>query len=533
MNKNDIKKIIISIAFIVFLVMFFLLWKNINDNKRIKSISIVKNIVKEKYNSVYYKENSKYIYTLNKENGFIYDVFDLHGNKLYSINSNKELNIIKVMKKYYIIYDQEYRLFNDKNNEIVSGSVIEGINEYLIRIDDRIINYNNEELFKDIHTVTTFSNNKYINLNNYYLINKKGDVIEENVFVNKEIKNNSITDYLIIKKGEKYYTFFISLDKIIGDGFDSYYIDNNVLIKKDNTIYKIYKTGLRKKINTISNKIVNNYYINDKYLLENKLFVTSKKTNYFGVIDLKSNKFTKITKSKINSIKKIDNNNYCISIKNGNIIFNVESNKIVIKKDYDLDNSLVFKNKYITTKSDNKYILYDNKDNIVATSDKQILIKSKIIAGKVNDEIVLYNIKDKSKLLLNKVIVNKNNYYYDNNKVYDLNFDLIAKSDLLIFNNNSIVYQKDKKIIIDNRKENKKYYYNLIDGEEVVNNNIKDIIIIENSNYIKVLDKKGDLLKKIRNKKITNYYISKNGFIILITSYDNGKDIYYGSYLAE
>ena len=532
MNKNDIKKLIFSIVFIVFLILFFLFGKNINDNKKIKKITIVKNIVKEKYDNVYYKKDSKYIYTLNRNNGFSYDIFDLHGNRIYSIHSDKELNIIKIMKKYYILYDKEYYLFNDRNEEIASGSVIEGINEYLIKIDNRIINYKNEVLFNDVYDITTFDNNNYLNINNYYLVNKKGEIIEDNTLVYKEINNNSFTDFLIIKKGNKYYTFFINLDKVIGDGFDSYNVGKNILIRNNGTIYKIYKTGLRKKYITISNEIINDYIIDKKYILVDKAFVTRKKDNSFGVIDLKTKKYIKITKNQVKSLKKIDKNNYLIK-SNYNILFNIKKNKTIIKTKNSLDNIVLFNNDYKTVKKSDKYILFDKNWKEVYESDKQIIINKDIIAGKIENEFCYYNINNKTKKILNKALINNNTYFYNNGIVYDDKFKKIIKSNMIIFNKNSIMYLDKKKITFDYIIEKKKYTYDLLKGEEIVNNNLSDIILIESDNYLKILDDKGDILKKIRNRKIVNYYYTENGYIIIITSLENDKNIYYGSYIAE
>ncbi|MBO6194992.1 MAG: hypothetical protein J6O56_01450 [Bacilli bacterium] len=535
MNKNSIKKLIISIVFIVFLIMFFLFEKNINDNKSVGKISIVKSIVKEKYDRVFFDENSKYIYTLKKDDHYIYDVFDLHGNKLYSIKSNKELNIIKTMKKYYITYDGLYHLYNSENDELKTGKVIEGINDYLIKIDNSIINYNNETIFSDIHDLKTYCNDRYLNINNYYLTNKKGEILLENTVITDEIKNNYLTDYLIVKKNNKYYTFFINIDKIIGDGFEQYSLDNNeALILNNNTIYKIYNTGLRKKEKTISKEIVNNYFLKKDYIMKNNIFAIEKTNNYFGILNLNNNKFTKITNKSVNSIKKIDNNNFIIKTDNNNYVFNIKSKRIILKTKKDINSILIFNNNYKTIRNKNEYTLFDNKDKEIITLDKQIVIKEKIKAGNIENEFYLYNIKKKSKNLFNKKIIDKKVYYYNDNGVYNEDFIIKYKSDIIILDDQKIVYKKDDELIINNKKENKVYNYSLIDGEEVINiKNFGKILILENSNYIKILDDKGNSLKKIKNKNLINYYSSESGHIIIITGKRIDGNYYYGSYLAE
>ena len=535
MNKNSIKKLIISIVFIVFLIMFFLVGKNINDNKNIKKISIVKNIVKEKYDKVFFDKESKYLYTLKKDDGYIYSVFDLHGNKLYNINSKNELNIIKVMKKYYIVYDEKYHLYTSDNEEITSGSVIEGINEYLIKVDNNIINYNNETVFKDVHSIIKYSDDNYLNINNYYLTNKKGDILLENVVVFDEVKKYSITDYLIIKKDKKYYTFFIKLDRIIGDGFDSYSInDKTLLINNDDVIYKIYRTGLRKKIRVISKKIKNNYYLKNEYLMENKIFAVKKSDNSFGIIDLNTNKFTRITKINPVKIKKIDKNSYLIKTKDNSIVYDINKNKELLSTKLNFDSIVIFKNGYKTIKYKDAYTLLDKEDKIVYNSDKQIIIDNPVISGKVNKTFYLYEVDKKIKKKYYKIKYTNDTYYLNKDKLYNSAFNLKYNSDLFLFTRESVIYKKNNVLYFYNNHDKKEYNYELINNEEVINNtNEEKILLLESDKYVKILDEKGNVLKKINNVKIIDYYTTKHGNIIIITCTKDIDGVYYGSYLAE
>ena len=528
MNKNDIKKIIISIVFIVFLVIFFLFGKSINDNKNITRIKIVKSVIKEKYNEVYYENNSDYIYARNDND---YDIYDLNGNKLYKIESNKKLNIIKVMKKYYITYDNQYHLYDSNNILIDSADVIEGLNDYLIRVNDKIINTNNIVLFNDVHTIKSYNYNRHFNINNYYLIDKKGEKILENVIVKKEINNNSFSKYLIIKKENKYYTFFTNIDQIVGDGFDYYQLGKIVTIKNDNNIYKIYKTGLRKKIGTIPSKISNKYIVDNNYILTKKIFVKRKSDNSFGVYDKNNKLYKKITNDIVNGVKRIDNSNYLIVTDNNNYLYNLNKNKVVLKTKYK-DDILLFSNGYKSYKEKNKYILLDKNNNKVIELNKQIVINKKIKVGRIDNNFYLYDLKNKKNSTYKKIIINNKIYFIRNDTLYDKNFKEINKN-IISYNSNYYSYVKKNKIILKNLKHNKEYTYLIQDGEEISNINFDNVFLVENDNYVKILDDKLNLIKKIKNKKICNFYVTKKKKIILITSIDKDNKIYKGSYLAE
>ena len=534
MSKNNIKKLIISIILISFLTILFLFVNNLKNNNYSDRISIVKNIIKEKYDDIKYIDNYTYS-KIEKENKIIYQIYDLNGNKLYSIKSDKELNIVSIKKRYYILFDEEYHLYNIDNEEITKAKKIEALNEYLVKVNNTIINLDNEVLFNDLHSLNSYDNDNHFNINNYYLVDKKGDIVYENVLVKEEIKTRNKTDYLIIEKEDKYYTFFVKIDKIIGDGFTSYKVKDNVEIENENDKYIIYKTGLRKKIenNIISNNVYNKYNIKSDLINNKYAFVTNKTNGVSGIIDINTNKFTKIKKGDISNIKQIDSS-YCVfTINNKNYLYNIENKKIEYSSINDLSEIVVFKNNYKTVKNKDSYILLDNNDLEVIKLDKQIIIDNKIKIGKVNKEFYLY--KNKKSYLSKKIIINKKIFYsYLNNEKIYITDDFKTKyksKEYLSFYNDTIVKKEDNKICFYDLSSNKEYIYETIDNSKIINEEIfRDTLVIEENDNVLFVDLKGNVIKELKDTKIIDYYYNKNnGKIIIITVNDNMK----GSYVAE
>ena len=97
MSKNTIKKIILTIILLTLLILSLVFFYRITSEDHSDNITIVKKIIKEKYEDVEYFDNS-YLYARNKTD---YDVYDYNGNKLYTFNNNDN-DIVTVSKKYFI-----------------------------------------------------------------------------------------------------------------------------------------------------------------------------------------------------------------------------------------------------------------------------------------------------------------------------------------------------------------------------------------------------------------------------------------------
>ena len=109
MSKQTIRKLIFTILFAIIVVVIFLFNYAYKKNKKTETVSMVKQIIDEKYDKVGYSLDNKYIYGMDIENGYYhYDIYDLNGNKHEDFDSTNELNIVALSEYYYITYDGGY-----------------------------------------------------------------------------------------------------------------------------------------------------------------------------------------------------------------------------------------------------------------------------------------------------------------------------------------------------------------------------------------------------------------------------------------
>ena len=534
MSKNSIRKLIFTLIFICLLVIFFLAARRMIRNNYSDRASLFKNIIKVKYEDVNYLDNSECIYAYNKGE---YIVFDLNGNKLYSFKTKKE--IVSITKKYYILKDNKYYIYDLSNNLIISGNNAYSISNYLVYVDSNVYNINNKKiLFKNVKNVKSYYNNEYFYINNK-IVNNKGNILLSNYTVEEVIASNKKIDYFIVKKEDKYYCFFPLLEKIIGDGFDNYLIKNNkTYIISNNKLYLIYRTGLRKSlIIKISNEIREKYIINYKNMVDTEnIFAIRKKDDRIGLLDIKNSKFYDICDYDNFNINKIDNKNYKITFSNGNIIYNIKKHEI-LSRDVNYDSVLIFENNYKTISSNGKYILLDNYGNEIEKNDKQIiLLNSKIIIGKVNNEFVLYdNDFIEGKL---EIINNKNYYSYEKNgNKYLTSSDLkisYSSNKYIGVDNNIIVIEKDNELLFYDLKKDKEYSYKINDNNVNITKINRGCMVIYNNKNISIINTKGERIKKIKNSTVEKYFYDKKSgkIIIIVSKIENGIKS-EGSYVIE
>ena len=534
MKKYLFKKSIIAIIFLTVLIFSFVVFGQINRNNHSDKVSIVKNIIREKYDEVYYS-NDNYIYTLNKNDNYEYTVFDLNGNKLYAFYSNKELDIISVSNKYFITKDSKYHLYNSLYEELREGYNIHSVSDYLVYVDGDIIDTNNEVLFEDVLSINSYYNNEYLLVDNK-LIDKKGKVLLKGYKIVSEKQKNKEIDYFIIKKDNKYYCFFPLLNKIIGDGFDKYFeYENDVYVVSNNKFYKIVKMGLRKEIDfKITEDLEKKYSIRLNNVVSiNKVLVVNK--NYVGILDTQSKKYTKIVKGKSFTYNIIDDTYINIKVDNNNYIYDMKINKIIYSNK-NIDDIVMFNNGYKTIKRHDMYFLYDNNDTLLLNSEKQIiLLNSEIRFGKINKNIILFN-KNKTYEGEFVSINNKKYYKYKTSKkniIVSIDFKDKYESDkYLEYIDETIISLNNNNLIFHNLKTNENKIYN-IEKYKIINDQInkKEIILSNNKNII-ILNKKGEVLKKIKNRKIEDVYYNKleKNIIIIEKNILNNKK---GVYIAE
>ena len=421
MSKQTIRKLIFTIIFAAVVVVIFLFNYAYKKNKKTETVSMVKQIINEKYDKVGYSLDNKYIYGMNNEGGYYhYDIYDLNGNKHEKFDTTNELNIVTLSEYYYITFDDIYRLYNYSNEELLSSKEMTRLNDYLIKTSNNVVNYKGELLYENVNEVDSYHNSAYFNLDNSKLIDEEGDLIYDNCSVIEEIKNSLITDYLIIRKDNKYYTYFTSVDTTMGSGFDSYY-------KKDDEVYiyigyeksQIYSSGIRSTSDEIKfdDRIKNDYNLEPANIINDELmFVKNNKKNSYGLLNYNSGKYYDVLDSVI-SWKKINDKIYLFKNNDTNVLYNINSKEVVYKSKYDLDNVVYFKNGYKTIKVNDEYILLDDKENKVNSNSEQIIIYNEpVIVGTFDNSVVLL---DKDKYIDAEIIkIGKNDYikYEKNNK---------------------------------------------------------------------------------------------------------------------
>lgn len=524
MSKNTIKKIILTIIILTVLILSLIFFYRITSEDYKRDISIVKKIINERYEDVKYFDNS-YLYAYNDNE---YTIFDYNGNKLYVINNKKD--IVSVSKKYYISRDNNYHLYNINSEELASGNNIYGINDYLIFVDNNIVNTKGEVLFYNVKSIEKYYKNKYFVIDNYF-INEKGKVLLYDYKVVKEKVIDNEIDYFIVKKDDKYYSFFPLVNSVVGDGFDKYFEYNDkIYIVANNKIYMIYTNGLRKEIKFNINK---NIYNLDYSNAVRKNRVLTIRDYYLGILETDTNKFHKITKTRNYTYKYIDSSHINVSCNDKNYVYDLDNYKI----DYisNFDNIILFKNKYKTIKKNNMYYLMDDKGQVLNFSDKQIIIlDSKIKAGKPNKNIVIF---DNNYLYEGQsfIINNKTYYKYEkNNMKYIISSDLKEKyksKAYLNYMDDTIVELDNNKLYFYNLKTDREYIYD-IKNYKIQNDEInKNEIILSDGNNIIILNKKGKIIKKIRNTKIREIKYNKIREAIIIIVENNNKKM--GAYVLK
>ena len=533
MSKRITKKIIIIIILVLLLIILFFVHNSYRRNVKPDSITIVKKIMKNKYDKIEYKNNN-YIFGYYKDNSlYKYDVYDLNGNKQYSFYREKIVNIKSVNKNYFIETSDEDYLYNDDDELMLESNLVNPINDYLIKVDNRIINYKNKELFNNVEKIDSYDNDFFFNIDDNYLIDKKGNIILTGYKVIEEIENNFIIKYFILKSDNKYYTFMPSLERIVGDSFDYYYKSNGkIFILDGDNEYRLYYTGLRKKLE-VNNKKLNEYKI--EKIISNKYAFVSKDKN-FGMFDRDDNKFYKISDSYID-VQYLSKNHYLIKTNDLNIIYNVKEKKYEYYGKINLDKMIMYKNGYKVLYEDGVYNLYNNKNILLKKADKQIvLIDSQIKFGKILKDVYVFNNDNLIKAETFKM--NSSNYalYTENSKKIIIGLDnknKFSSNNYLNYYKNTVVYDKGKNIVFYNMNDKEKNEYEL-DNYEIISLPFKNIIVLKNNESLKVIDFDGKELKILKNIEIKDIIYNNNfGKIILITAEKDNNNLKESSYILK
>ena len=534
MTKKNIKKLIITCLLLTILVLFFLQVKYMMDNRYNDSVSIVKKILTDKYDHIKYSKDDKYVYGYYIDNNnYKYDIYDLHGNNIYSFTDHNLLDIKSIYKNYFIVKKDKYYLYDNDYNEVLSGNKIVGLSDYMIMYDDNLLDYDGNYVLNNVTDYRNYDNNIF-EFNNNYITDKKGNILLDGYKIVDEIKTNYETDFFILKK-DKYYTFFPGIKKILGSGFDSYEIGENVYMYIGYDKYLIYSNGLRKKVETfkINNDQLNKYNTNSKFIIdENRLFARDRINGIFGILNIKNDKFIPITSESIIEAKKL-NKRYWILNGKENIVYDVIDNRLLYESKYNIEDMIYYDNYRVINKN-NKYVLLNQKGKEVISSDKKIvLLNKKMYFGNIDDNSKIYNIETGKLFDLNRI--NNKYFKYSDDKYYllDSKGNLIeeydnnfyATDDLIVYSKNNNIYFKD----IKNKKEEIKS----LDYKITSISTGRNVIIVETSNDIEIFDSKGDRLKKIKNRKLESVFNNDNGDSIIITSKEKNNKKYTSSYIIQ
>ena len=541
MSRKTVRKLIITIVLIILLVIVFIFNYVYKKYRRTNNVSMIKQIINEKYDKVDYSLDNNYIYAMNNSDGkYYYDVFDLNGNKEESFSSDKELNLVALSEYYYIVQDDSmYYLYNYDNELITYSRNMRRLNDELILVGNNIINYSGDSLYSNVDNVDSYHKDSFFNINDELFIDDDGDLVYDNCKVMEDVENTFITNYLILKINDNYYTFFTTVKNILGDGFDSYYIDDDeVSIYIDNDRYLIYNTGFRKKVSTFTiNNKDNKYFYETKNRINNDyMIVNNREEKNYGIYSIFDGKYYPLTK-KYTGYKRINKDYYLVQGTYENVVFGIKEKKIIYSSTYDLSNIVYYEDNSKVIKINDNYVLFDENDNEVLRSNKQIILENKkVLFGLFDEDVVVYN----SMFIDGKTVLINGEYYVkyekENEKIIQ-NLSSLKKytskdyvetiNDHIILKDGSIVKFYD----IYNNSESE---YELSENEDIISLPFKDIIITKYKNDIEFINFKGKNIKEIEEKDVKEIiYNEKNNKIVVITYIKSNNSVKEGSYVCE
>ena len=619
--------ILIVILFIFFVTNFI---SNKNNNKDIKS---VKRVLKSDYSYLECIDsycNGFVAIKGDKLKEYTVELYNVDGKKVasykekYNSKSKSSKTPYQLTDNYFIMRtinnddsnDVKFSIVNSKGKDMYQTSnPLKVINKNFISMEDSetgeysILDKKGTELYNTISSIDTYMDGKYIEFkidDTYTIINEDGERVLNNYKVAKTIEDNSSNVlYFIVKdvKNNMYYYFDIDKNEVVGDGFISYkkadksgeFIITKVLNdKRENYLLKSdgKQTKYEEKLSDsdivlqVKEKVDSNSY----YLYENSIskkdqknvLVDNKNDKSFGVLNLDTNKYTKIYSYDLNNsyyystVDKLNDSNsdlylkiYCS--KNNcstprTIIYDFEHMKEIYKIE---DSNLVVSDyiqyengykviRYSTSSSDTeykgKYVLYDsNGKELLKTSDRPIVIDQKLIFGNEYDySLALYSSKE-NKVISKEdasiiTIANKKLYKYkdEDGNVVICNLSgkklVTSKSDYLKYSSSNIVYLDDNIVNIYDVKKDKVRKYKLKSNEKINDGSgeiippYRGAIFINNSSdkYIKVINSKAKVVKKIKNAEINTVEINeKNNNIFIIVKENSKTGNLYGLYIAK
>ena len=529
--------------------------KEIGDNYYISATMDIKKLKISKYSiknkrgkSIYETENKLSVLNDNyvlmedtKAKTGEYTILTKKGKTKYSNISDVDTYL---NGKYIVTkIDDTYSILNEKGEKILTNYEIRKV----------VTDEKDNELYMIVK-------NTVDNIYNYYSISKEkiigdsftsytsSDETGELVITKKENDNN--VKYTLSKDGKQ-----IKLE-------DSKEAIQKIKEKIDSDKYKLYEDSI---------------YSSD----QNNVLVDNKSEKSFGVLNLKNNKFKSLynyksdkkyfysTVSKLNSINKEDNilkiscSDYSC-VKKESIIYDVKNNKELYKvdninvsdyKEYEDGYKVVSFSSDRTNNYGSKNVVFDKSNKEIEVSNNNItIVDKKLVYGEEdNYSITLYSIKKGKTLNTQKAtkeevsgnVVYK--YTDKNDNIIIINSkgnEVIKVSDNDYFKSSdgNYIYIKENMLYVYNIKKNKTYKYKMRDNEKLndasgdIISPYRNTIFVNNSSdkYVKVLNFKGNQIKKIKNVEISEVEFNKDekkAFIIVKKNTKEGS--LYGLYVAE
>lgn len=503
----------------------------------------------------------------------------------YSIKNKRGKAVFETSNQLSIINDNliamkeknSYSILNKKGKTIYNN--ISDIDEYLdgkyiaVKINDiySILDSKGEKVLTNysISKVVTDEDDKEL----YAIVkNTVDDVYNYYSFAKGEIIGDSFISY---RTGESDYEFIITKKEN----------DNNVKY----TLTKDGKQTKAKDTNQIAKKIkeqidTNKYTLySDSVYDENQknVLVTNTEEKSVGVLNIKSKEYKAIYAYKQNksyyysTVSDIDSNDkdnailkiscsesYCDTKQT--VIYDMKNNKSLYKseginvsdyKEYDGGYKVIDFSSDKSNKYGSKNVVFDKNNKELEVSENDItIIDKKLIVGKESSySMSLYSVKNNKMISDKKVkrveINDKVVYKYtdssDNTIILDSNGKEVIKvsdSDYITLNKDHYVYVKDNVLYTYNITKEKTYKYKLKDNEKLndasgsVISPYRNAIFVNNSSdkYIKIINFKGNQIKKIKNLEISSVELNKdNDKAFIIVKKNTNEGSLYGLYVAE
>lgn len=503
----------------------------------------------------------------------------------YSIKNKRGKAVFETSNSLSIINDNliamkeknSYSILNKKGKTIYNN--ISDIDEYLdgkyiaVKINDTysILDSKGEKVLTNysISKVVTDEDDKEL----YAIVkNTVDDVYNYYSFSKGEIIGDSFISY---RTGENDYELIITKKEN----------DNNVKY----TLSKNGKQTKAKDTDQIAKKIkeqidTNKYTLySDSVYDENQknVLVTNTEEKSVGVLNIKSKEYKAIYAYKQNksyyysTVSDIDSNDkdnailkiscsesYCDTKQT--VIYDMKNNKSLYKseginvsdyKEYDGGYKVIDFSSDKSNKYGSKNVVFDKNNKELEVSENDItIIDKKLIVGKESSySMSLYSVKNNKMISDKKVkrveINDKVVYKYtdssDNTIILDSNGKEVIKvsdSDYITLNKDHYVYVKDNVLYTYNITKEKTYKYKLKDNEKLndasgsVISPYRNAIFVNNSSdkYIKIINFKGNQIKKIKNLEISSVELNKdNDKAFIIVKKNTNEGSLYGLYVAE